>query len=276
MVVLIGLLATVIICVQNVGSVLGFGWAAMHDAGPRALFAFLPAAAGIAMLWLGYVFLRRRNVSRMTPGFAIYALCIVLLNEVVLPWTPLKAWRSERAVEAVEVRNVRDEHLLSAAGHPMGIRIAFDVVVPRTASYSIDAAALSRVADDVFWPLDFGHSSRSVIEPPPSRGEAPFSVFQNGVVYTFTTDLTPNFLSYDEREKRPCLVNVTTKYLSEADFMLALSKSRRMKYRGEVHVSSAYSTQSQVAKEYVTAHDYDVEAMYRSIAIEGGRRCDAR
>ena len=205
--------------------------------------------------------------------FTSYALGLVLMNEVLLPSTPLKAWWAQRALEGVEARSVRDELLLSARGNPIGIRITFQAVVPRTGNYSISASSLSRVADELLWPLDFGNSTRSVVDPAPSPGEDIYDAFQKGVVYTFTTDLMPAFLSFHEQEKEPCLVNVTTKYISEADFLAALSKSRKMKYRGAIYATNAYSTVSTVVHEYVTSGDYDVEAMYRTIAIEGNRRC---
>jgi hypothetical protein len=269
----IGLLATIVICVQGYPFVLGFAWALIHGAGPSSFLAFLPTALGLAMLWAGYVFLKRRNITRMTLVFTIYALGIVMMNEVLLPATPLKMLWAQRAAEAVEVRSVRDDVLLSARGNPIGIRITFDAVVPRTGEYSISASSLSRVADEVFWPLNFGHVNRTVTDPPPPRGEDIYDVFQKGVVYRFTTDLLPAFLSFDEPDKEPCLVNVTTKYHSEADFLSALGKSRKMKYRGEIHVSNAHTMRSAVVHEYVTTRDYDVEAMYRTVGMEGNRRC---
>lgn len=270
---LIASLATVVICAQSYLFLLGFVWALIHGAGPSSFLAFLPAATGLAMLWAGYVFLKRRNIRRMTLVFTSYALGILLVNEVLLPSTPLKALWAQRALEAVEVRSLRDELLLSARGNPIGIRITYDAVVPRTGEYSISASALSRLADEQLWPLNFGNSIRSVTDPPPSRGEDIYDVFQKGTVYTVTTDLTPAFLSFHEREKEPCLVNVTTKYISEAAFLAALTKSRNMKYRGEIHATNAYSSGSTVVHEYVTSGNYDVEAMYRTIAIEGNRRC---
>ena len=221
---LIAWLATLVICVQSYVFLLGFVWALIHGAGASSFLAFLPAATGLAMLWAGYVFLKRRNIRRMTLVFTSYALGIVLTNEVLLPATPLKALLAQRAAEAVEVRSVRDELLLSARGNPIGIRITFDAVVPRTGEYFISASALSRVADEMLWPLNFGHSNPSVVDPPPSPGESPYDVFQKGTVYTFTADLMPDFLSFREREKEPCLVNVTTKYISEAAFLRTLEE----------------------------------------------------
>ena len=270
----IAVLATVAICFQSYLFLLGFVWALIHGGGASSFLAFLPAAPGLAMLWAGYLFLKRRNISRMALVFTSYALGIVLMNEVLLPSTPLKGVWAQRALEAIEVRSVRDELLLSARGNPIGIRITFAAVVPRTGEYSISASSLSRVADEGLWLLNLGYLKGTVIEPQPSRGESIYDVFQKGVVYTFTADLMPSFLSFDKRQTEPCLMNVTTKYISGADFLAALSKSRKMKYRGVIHATNAYSSVSTVVHEYVTSGDYDVEAMYRTIAIEGNRRCE--
>lgn len=47
-----------------------------------------------------------------------------------------------------------------------------------------------------------------------------------------------------------------------------------MKYRGEIHATNAYSSVSTVVHEYVTSGDYDVEAMYRTVALEGNKRSE--
>lgn len=270
---LIALAATLIVCVQHYMSVLGFGWALVHGAGLSASLAFMPAAITLGILWAGYVLISRTSVRRRTIAFTVYALAIISLNEFVLPATPLGMFRSQRAATNVEIRNVRDEVLLSARGNPIGIRIIFDAVVPRTGHYSISPSVLSRVADEQLAPLNFGHSRPSVISPARSGSEEVYDGLAKGIVYTFTTDMMPDFLNYDDNEKTPCLVNVTTKYIPESAFLSALAKSRTIKYRGEVHVSTPAGGRSAAVHHFETTRGYDVEAMYRTIEIEGGRRC---
>ncbi|HXW05959.1 MAG TPA: hypothetical protein VD833_12050 [Vicinamibacterales bacterium] len=255
-------------------SVTAFGWAAIHGAGASALLPFLPAAIGLLVLWAGYFVITRTTVRRLTPVFGIYALATVVASEAILPFTPLKLWRTGRAASSVEVRSVTDELLLSARGNPIGIRIIFEAVVPRTGEYSISASGLGRVGEDVLWPLNFGRIQRSKTEPPPAEGESIYGIFQKGVVYTFVQDMTPSFLSYDEKEQVPCLLDVRTKYISEEAFLAALAKSRNMKYRGNVLVSGPFTQVSADVKDFVT-REYDVAAMYRTIAIEGNRRCES-
>jgi hypothetical protein len=197
-----------------------------------------------------------------------------MMNEVLLPATPLDSFRRQRAMAGVEVRNVRDELFLSARGNPIGIRITFDVVVPQTGDYGISASTLGPVAEGIPWALSFGHSMRHIIEPPPSRiSDFGYDRFQKGVVYTVSQEMMPEFLNYDDTTKQPCLVNVTTTYVSEADVVSALERSTDMKYRTEIQIGGGYGTRTIVAKEYVTSHGYDVKAMHQTGVIEGNQRC---
>jgi hypothetical protein len=271
---LVGLVATFAIVAQHQGFLMGFAWAAMHGAGVSSALALLPAAIALSILWTGYAFLKRRRISRPTVAFSVYAFGILLMNELLLPTTPLKAWREHRAIRAIEVRNVRDEPYLSALGNPIGIRVTFDAVFPRTATYAISASVLMPVVEDVPYALSLGHSTRHLVEPrPASHGASSDDVFQKGVVYTFTQEMMPNFLFYDDRRKEPCLVDVTTPYLSEAQLRSALLKSRNMKFRTAIQADSGQGWPRVAATEYVTSRGYDLEAMYQTGVIEGNRRC---
>lgn len=267
------LAATAIVCIQSYMSVLGFTWAIMHGAGLSSVLAFVPAAVAVGLLWGGYLFIMRRNLSRKAAVFTMYAVALIGLNEVLLPATPLRALWNARAANGVQIRTVRDEVLLSHRGNPIGIRIMFEVVVPRTGHYLIGPSVLSRVADEALSPLDFGHSRSSVINPAPNGSEEIYDGLVKGIVYTFTKDMMPDFLHYDDRRQQPCLVNVTTKFISAAAFRTALTESRSMKYRGEIHVSTPAGGRSAVVHQFETARAYDVEAMYRTIELEGGARC---
>ena len=99
-------------------------------------------------------------------------------------------------------------------------------------------------------------------------------MLQKGVVYTFMSDSTPDFIHYDEKTKEPCLRNIArTPYFPEAEFLPTLAKGRNMKYRASITVSAEPARHRVVAAEYVTSRGYDLEAMYRTIGMEGNRRC---
>jgi len=270
----IALVASAIVCQQNLPSVTGFSWALIHGAGFSSVLAFIPAAIGLAVIWAGYHVFKKNIRSRATLAFAAFAIGVVALNEWLLPATPLKEWRDRRATSGVRVLAVRDEPLLTAHRNPIGVRVSFDAVVPRTGAYTISPSTLTSASGETIWPLQFGHGMDNYIQPTPTpQRDTPYGVFQKDVVYTFTQDMMPNFVQYDEKTKTPCLAEVRTKYITEADFLSALAANRDVTLRMEIQVSGEYSAVSRVAAEGVTAGHYDMQAIYETIAKEGGGRC---
>jgi hypothetical protein len=273
---LIALVASALICVQNLPFLTAFTWALIHGAGLESLFAFLPAAIALAVLWVGYRLMKSKVRKHLTPTFVIFAISILGLNEVLLPATPLKEWTGHRALEGVRVVAVRDEPLLSARGNPIGVRISFDAVVPRTGAYSISAATLSSASGEMLWPLQFGHMSGLGVQPPPmNRNDSPHQVFQRDITYRFTQDMLPNFLEYDGKTtKPPCLADVRTKYITERDFLSALAANRDVSLGTEIQVNGEYNAASVVAASGATSRRYDIQAIYDTITKEGGGRCE--
>jgi hypothetical protein len=269
----VAIAATVAICLQNMGSMLVSGWAAIHGAGLAGIFALVPMAVGLAMLRAGYVYLERRNVRRMSLLFTLYALAIVVANELVLPATPLKTWRARAALEAVDARNIRDEAFLSARGKPIGIRVTFDVVFPRTTVASIGASALVPTNGDHPSALQFGRYKEDIL-PSPSEADGPYRVFEKGTVYKFTQIYLPNFVSYNQRTQELCLPNVTTSTFSKGDLLSALSKNRSVTYRSAIQLSNESSSRFVVAKEYSTSRSYDLEAMHQTAISDVSKQCD--
>jgi hypothetical protein len=271
---LIALVATVIVCAQNVLSLMGFTWALIHGAGVESALAFAPAAVGLILIWGGYFFITRTASSRATPLFAALAIGVVVLNEMVLPVTPLRMWRNNLALKGVRVLEVRDEPLLSAQGNPIGVRFSFDAVVPRTGAYSIYGGAYN-MSPDTMWPLGFGYLGDRRVEPAPAaKTERALDIFQKDIVYTISQNMVPVFLRYDEKTKKPCLAEVRTKYISEADFLTALASNRDVPLKVAVSVNGEYNQVTVWVAERVTSHRYDMQAIYDTIAKEGGGRCE--
>jgi len=263
-----GVVATIVIFLQHGAAGVAFGWALIHGAGPAALFAFLPLATALLVLWAAAVFLHRRAARRAPVLFGVVAAAIVIVNEALLPVTPFKAWTQQRAIEAVAVRNIRDELVVSSRGKPIGIRLTFEAIFPGNGVYAV-GHALVPDSDERVYALQFNHSIRSTIQPEPGDGYH----FRGGTVYTFSTVFLPNFLSYDERTGVSCLNDMTTSAFSAKDFLAALSKSRSLQYRTAIRVSNEQALRAVAAAEYLTGHGYDVEAMYRTIEADGSRRC---
>ena len=270
---LIALVASVIVCAQNVPSVTGFTWALIHGVGVESALAFAPAAIGLALIWAGYFLITKTVSNRATSRFAAVAIGVIVLNELVLPATPFRMWRNNRALKGVRVLEVRDEPLLSAQGNPIGVRISFDAVVPRTTAYGIYAGAYS-TSPETIWPLGFGYLGDRRVDPAPTpQPESPYDIFQKDVVYTTSQNMVPVFLRYDEKTKKPCLAEVRTKYISEADFLTALAANRNVLLKVAVSVDGEYNSVSVWVAERLTSHRYDMQAIYDTIAKEGGGRC---
>ena len=123
------------------------------------------------------------------------------------------------------------------------------------------------------WPLHFGHGYSLTIEPQPAREDSPYDALERDVVYTFTQELLPNFLAYDQRLEQPCFEEVTTEYVSEADVLAALAKSRDVRLRTAIEVEGEYGAVRVLAVDYTTSRRYDLYAMYETVVNEGNERC---
>ena len=206
-IVAIALIATIKQTVLGTSS-LAFGWALIHGAGPAAMLAFVPLAGSLLLLWGGAIVPGRRAGRGMPIMFGLYSAGLLLLNEAVLPGTPLKTWMTQRAIEAVEIRNIRDELVVSAHGNPIGIRLIFEASFHGSGDYVIAFALQSQ--DDRPCALQFNNrfgvggmvsAAASEIDPEPREDH----YFQQGVVCTFREVRLPNFLSYDDKAGEPCL-----------------------------------------------------------------------
>jgi hypothetical protein len=267
----VALLATVGVCVQNAGVALGVGWGMIHSAGLGIVVAFVPLALGLAILWAGYLLFSRRPIRGAPAIFTIYALGLLLLNEMLLPMTPLRAWKGQRNIDAIEVFNIDDEVFLSARGHPIGIRLTFDARFPETVAANVGASVFSPVAGQAPGPLQLARGHQLSIEPSPAL-EGGYHVFRKDTVYRFTETTLPDFLSYDDRTQEPCLMPVETT-VSEAQFLEMLSRTAPTEYQTAILVGSDFDTTNQLLQTYVTSRQYDVKSMYETIVREGNRRC---
>ena len=270
---LIALAASLLLCAQNAGAATAFGWALIHGAGVSALIAFVPVAVGLVILWSGYAVIRRCTPPYSTALFTALALALLALNEALLPATPLTVWRGQRALEGVRVLSVRDEPLLSARGNPIGVRITFEAVVPRTAGYLL-SAGLANAARETIWPLNFGFLGDQTVHPLPADDPDSFyDVFEKDVVYRFSQEMLPSFIRYDVRTRTACLAEVRTKYISEADFLAALAANRDAQLNAYITVNGEYNAVNVYAGEYSISRGYDMQAIYETVAREGGGRC---
>jgi len=264
--------ATAVMCAQNAGFGLAFGWALLH-AGPLAVIVFWPLAIGLATLWGAFWYLSRNHHRYAVVLFTGLAVAIPLLYEVLLPATPLKTWRSESAIKAADVRNVRDEVLLSAKGNPIGVRVTYEVMFPRTVVANVNLG-LWRVQGEVrpyLQSTEFGRRSET-IDPQPSSSDI-YSVFEGKRLYKFTVARMPGFLEYDEKTHQPCLRLQPYSDMSEGELVSAIRKKGRDKYRMEISMTSDVLPVAIYHGGSVTSREYDLEEMFQTIVTEGHQQC---
>ena len=269
---LVGLLASLAICAQNGSSALAFGWAMIHGAGPLAVVAFLPLALGLGLLWAGFFYLRRRQAGRGLLLFVAHAVGIFVVNERLLPITPLKAAASERALKSAEILSIRDDVVTSSAGDPIGLRLVFEVRFPRRVVANIGASAFGPSETEPPWMpgvLDFGGYAPT-IEPTPATEDI-YKVFEKGVVYRVEDIRMGGSRTVDYRTGHPC--RRALEGLSEDEIMTALRRRGSRRYRLEILASSPNVDINIPIAKYETSRPYDLEAMYRGVLKERLKPC---
>jgi hypothetical protein len=202
---LVGVMAGLAMCAQNAGFATGIGWSLIHGAGPLAVIALLPLAVGLGLLWSGYVLLQRKQIRRGLVLFVGHAALLLVLNEWLLPSTPLKAWSSERALKSAEVSNIRDEAVTTTTGDPIGLRLTFEVRFPRRVVGLVSASAFAPSETEPPWmpyPLDFAGYEQTI--EPSSNSDSLGQVFEKNVVYRVAVVRMPGFRGVDSVTGRPC------------------------------------------------------------------------
>jgi hypothetical protein len=269
----VAVFATAVMLQQNAGSGLAFGWALIHGAGPAAVIAFWPLGIGLGTLWGAFRYLNRSNHRHASALFTGVAVAILLLYEVVLPATPLNTWRNQRAMEAADVRNIRDEVLLSAKGNPIGIRVTYEVIFPRTvvANVHLGLSPVRGAVAPYMQSTEFGRHSET-IDPEPSSKDI-YSVFEGKRLYRFTVTRVPGFLEYDEKTQQPCLRLPSYSEISEAEIVSAIKKRGSDKYQLGISLTNDVLPAAVHHDIHVMSREYDLEAMYQTIVTEGHQRC---
>ena len=265
----VALVASVVLCIRNASTALAFSWALAH-AGPSAVLTLRPIAIPLALLWGGFWYLRRSH-PRAPVLFVAFAVAIVILNEAPLPGTNAERKRDERAIQAVEVRNLHDEVLLSAKGNPIGIRLTYEVVVPaRVVAFPYLHLMWGEAVTPIFDSMQFWGPA-DTIEPVPETVHTIYRIFERDRLYRLTAKRMPGFLVYDEDTQQPCLRLRAN--ISEADIAAAIDAKGPATYAMTISLSTDGPSGSAFLAAYRTSREYDLEAMYQTIVREGYRRC---
>jgi hypothetical protein len=240
------------------------------------LFVFVfPFWAGMTLVFAPWWLLafwivnriRQRHAAALLPGLAV---AIVLLSQVLLPASPFRTSSSRRALKEADVRNLRDELLLSAKGNPIGIRVVCEVVFPQAVVASVGLGLLETEAVPTVQSTQLLRESNTINPEPSSEGD--YKRFESNRLYTFTATSKPGFLAYDEKTQQPCLMVLDNAEWSEAAIVSALKNRGPERYRMWVSMRSEHVRSVDHGRS-LTSRDYDVNAMYRTIVTEGHQRC---
>lgn len=179
-------------------------------------------------------------------------------------------------MQQADVRNIRDEIVLSSKGNPIGINITFEVMFPQTVVGHVHASALGVVGGEappyLSSNLDLHRQHKESIDPAPTSAGI-YSEFRKGTVYRFNETRVPGFLTYDEKTQEPCLSIPPYSDLSEADVLSAVKRRGNVRYELAIMLTSDYVPVAVTRAGYVTSREYDIEAMYQTIVTEGHKRC---
>ena len=264
----IGVLASVLLCLQTVGAGTAVAWALLHGAGPLALVAFLPLALALGLLWAGFVYLKKKPERGPVLLFAGHALMVLCLTELLLPGTPLKEWWTQRTLMSGEVLSIRDDVATTSTGDPIGIRVTFEIRFSRRFVGAIYTAQITSPEDAApQFPVAY-HRAEAEIEPRPAASDI-HQVFERGVVYRVTSTAMPSFRFLIYGTGRAC--RDTPAGMSDDEILAVLRQIGTRRDRLSIFVGNSDSGTATVA-EYLTS-PYDLEAMFRSVIREGLEPC---
>jgi len=276
--IVIALVATAALAFQMSYVSVAAGWAFTH--GALTLRDLVVVAVPFAVFWIGYGALRLRQPAH--PGVWLSALSVLLFvsTEFVLPVTPAKARSRQAAVDATTVQEIADEAILSERGQPVGIRLTYRVRFPEAGVYSVGPSIAVPIRDEtgtIPGALHLGFVAEPLSRPEPARtGEPGERYFPENVDYRFTVDLVPSFLRVDVRRGERCIFVQPNRNYSEDDFLNVVTRGLRSRYRTELLVDGETFTRRVVARQYVTAVEYDVGGFYDALIRDGVSRCGSR
>ena len=245
------------------------------------------AALGVALLPLLvlliiYLVVRRRSAA--TRILVICGIVIFIAMEILLPVSPFKTTVSnalhKRAMQAVEIRNVRDEPFLSLKGNPVGVRVSFEAVFPRGGKLSVSPTL--RAVDERYhhYQTSMGHLAGITVAPEPEKDSSGNYHFAAGGSYRFSADFYPVFILIAHSGGRGmekgdvCLWEEGTPTLSADDLQSLLHEPIETLYNVEVKVSgNTYFTAPRQAYSGTTTRSYSLKTLHEAALLEGARPC---
>ena len=238
--------------------------------------------APLLVLLIVYYAVRRRPTGIRT--LVILGVVMLVTMEILLPVSPFKttiiSGLQKRAMEVVEIRNVRDEPFISPQGNPVGVRVSFEAVFPRGGVLAVSPTL--RAVDERYhhYQASMGHLAGTSVVPEPEKGDDGNYRFAAGGSYRFSADFYPIFLLIARSGGRGleqgdiCLREKATPTLSVDGLRELLREPVETEYSVEISVSgNTYFTAPRLAYSGITARRYSLKTIYERAILEGIPPC---
>jgi len=215
---------------------------------PHAAWIYLIVAASLTA-WAGW---RLANTLAFAGiGLALLALApgiVVMLEQV-------EEKANARRIAATRVTDVKDDVILSASGRPIGVRVSFNVTVPKRGYFAITPWLHSR--DPRGERLDLFPARRTIDG---SSDEKPFEARRTHAV---SVELYPTILVFRR----------TDRCLQMTDLVPPLSDSVSRAPLRVMISDTPYGNVYNGGTERLTQGAYDLGELYRGVLAEGLQPC---
>ncbi len=165
--------------------------------------------SSIYLLRASYIFFQKKQFAHNTVWFIVTAVSVASTIIPVFWITVMISNAEDAAITAnfknTQVTNFHDEILFSEKNNPIGIRLSYEVAIPRSGRYFPEPS----ISFDNSRSENFHFYLSGVkIDPLPQLERQGVSLIGNydaGVSYKIITDLKPSFLPIDQKTGNPCI-----------------------------------------------------------------------
>lgn len=175
----------------------------------------LPLIPVFLCLWIGFISFEKKNLNRSWYFlFGVIVIALGIFLSIQLMPKLVRNYKEYALQEKTTFLFIGDEPLLSKNGNPIGIRVKYSFIFPKTYEYRISPKIESWLIYDGWtsgasYDLQINNLLNTKINPPPQTTPAykyissttPWNkqeTYQNGVQYTFVSDFIP-YLTYTSK-----------------------------------------------------------------------------
>lgn len=226
-------------------------------------------AISLCLLWVSYAFFEKKQFTHKTIWFTVTAICVA---STIFPvfWITVKISDARNSAIETNFRNTRvidfqDQVLFSERKNPVGIRLSYTVIVPRTDLYFPEpsiSGGNNRTSNLYFY------RSTVKIDPLPRLERPGVSLvghYDKDVSYKIIADLKPSFLSTDQKTGNQCV------YFNTPDEENLVKNAEPQKL--EVDIDGTSFNRYYGQRIHYLENNYNLKDFYDSTAKENIPRC---